>query len=182
MIEGSDRVVSLVVEHRVHGPSPILFRQTVEPVRSDAQFGVKTASRSRRRRHPRYCQARDDAALLEGCTEPSDADLSHTVERYVSEIYGEYGFGRPAGVVSVRYASSPCLSCSTRCLCLPPVHDQRISMARELRRRLAVIEVEAANQAREAGITVRRLSEATGISERNVRQRFRRPAAEQAQS
>ena len=52
--------------------------------------------------------------------------------------------------------------------------------ARMLRRRLAVIEVEAANQAREAGVTVRRLSEATGISERNVRQRFRRPAAERA--
>ena len=57
---------------------------------------------------------------------------------------------------------------------------QMVVGARELRRRLAVIEVEAANQAREAGVTVRRLSEATGISERNVRQRFRRPAAEQA--
>ena len=52
--------------------------------------------------------------------------------------------------------------------------------ARELRRRLAVIEVEAANQARESGITVRRLSEATGISERNIRQRYRRATVEQA--
>lgn len=59
---------------------------------------------------------------------------------------------------------------------------QMVLGARELRRRLAVIEVEAANQAREAGITVRRLSEATGISERNVRQRFRRPAVEQRHS
>lgn len=57
---------------------------------------------------------------------------------------------------------------------------QMVLGSRELRRRLAVIEVEAANQAREAGITVRRLSEATGISERNVRQRYRRPAAAQA--
>ena len=57
---------------------------------------------------------------------------------------------------------------------------QMVLGARELRRRLAVIEVEAANQARESGITVRRLSEATGISERNVRQRFRRSVIEQA--
>lgn len=50
--------------------------------------------------------------------------------------------------------------------------------ARELRRRLAAIEVEAGIQARAAGVTARRLSDATGISERNVRQRFRGPAGE----
>ena len=50
--------------------------------------------------------------------------------------------------------------------------------ARELRRRLAAIEVEAGIQARAAGVTARRLSDATGISERNVRQRFRSPAGE----
>lgn len=55
---------------------------------------------------------------------------------------------------------------------------QLVLGARELRRRLAVIEVEAANQARENGTTVRRLSEATGISERNIRQRYRRAAVQ----
>lgn len=57
---------------------------------------------------------------------------------------------------------------------------QMVVRARELRQRLAVLEVEAANQAREAGITARRLSEATGISERNVRQRFRRSSIDTA--
>lgn len=55
---------------------------------------------------------------------------------------------------------------------------QLVLGARELRRRLAIIEVEAANQARENGTTVRRLAEATGISERNIRQRYRRTAVQ----
>jgi hypothetical protein len=46
--------------------------------------------------------------------------------------------------------------------------------ARALRERLAELEVEAGAQAREAGITVRQMSAATGIADRNVRLRYRR--------
>lgn len=50
--------------------------------------------------------------------------------------------------------------------------------ARALRERLAALEVEAGTQAREAGVTVRQMSAATGIADRNVRLRYRRdPAA-----
>jgi hypothetical protein len=46
--------------------------------------------------------------------------------------------------------------------------------ARALRERLAALEVEAGVRAREAGVTVRQVSTATGIAERNVRNRYRR--------
>ena len=102
-------------------------------------------------------------------TSPADAELVRLILiAAASELPAE-----PAGELVAAHASSSGTE----------VGDALVRMvlgARELRRRLAVIEVEAANQAREAGVTVRRLSEATGISERNVRQRFRRPAAGQA--
>jgi hypothetical protein len=46
--------------------------------------------------------------------------------------------------------------------------------ARALRDWLAALEVEAGVQARDAGVTVRQVSAATGIAERNVRLRYRR--------
>jgi hypothetical protein len=45
--------------------------------------------------------------------------------------------------------------------------------ARALRERLAALEVEAGIQAREVGVTVRQVSAATGIADRNVRLRYR---------
>ena len=46
--------------------------------------------------------------------------------------------------------------------------------ARALRERLADLEVQAGIEARAAGVTVRQLSTATGIADRNVRLRYRR--------
>ena len=50
--------------------------------------------------------------------------------------------------------------------------------ARALRERLAVLEVEAGIQARDKGVTVRQMSAATGIADRNVRLRYRREEQE----
>jgi len=52
--------------------------------------------------------------------------------------------------------------------------------ARNLREWLAALEVEAGVQARDAGVTVRRLSAATGIADRNVRLRYRRDPVDPA--
>jgi hypothetical protein len=57
---------------------------------------------------------------------------------------------------------------------------QRGVGARALREWLADLEVEAGIQARATGVTVRQMSAATGIADRNVRLRYRREDADTA--